>query len=78
LLEQLGEKKQIIVVLENIHGHGLHLTRYLDQAGFFVRYMPLVYTEKARKRIIHQDKNDYLNAKRVGKVILCGEETLPA
>lgn len=77
-LEKLGKKEHIIVALEDINGHGIHLSRKLQTAGFALRYVPSVYTEKARKHSVHKDKNDFLDAMRVGKVILQNEETLPA
>src|SRR5271165_2474596 len=78
-LSALGKQKDIIVGLEDVNGLGIHLTQYLQTAGFNLRYIPAVYTERARKHSSSQDKNDYLDAKRVGKVILQqAEETLPA
>jgi transposase len=78
-LNSLGKRENIIVGLEDVNGLGIHLTRELQTAGFLLRYSPAVYTERERKHSTQQDKNDYLDAKRVGKVILTkSEETLPA
>jgi len=78
-LNSLGKQENIIVGLEDVNGLGIHLTRELQTAGFLLRYSPAVYTERERKHSTQQDKNDYLDAKRVGKVILTkSEETLPA
>ena len=78
-LGKLGKKEDIIIGLEDVNGLGIHLTRELQTAGFLLRYSPAVYTERERKHSTQQDKNDYLDAKRVGKVILTkSEETLPA
>jgi transposase len=78
-LNNLGKRENIIVGLEDVNGLGIHLTRELQTAGFLLRYSPAVYTERERKHSTQQDKNDYLDAKRVGKVILTkSEETLPA
>lgn len=78
-LGSLGNQKNIIVGLEDMNGLGIHLTERLQTAGFSLRYIPAVYTDRARKHSTSQDKNDYLDAKRVGKVILRdSEETLPA
>jgi transposase len=78
-LGNLGKKEDIIVGLEDVNGLGIHLTRELQTAGFSLRYSPAVYTERERKHSTQRDKNDYLDAKRVGKVILTkSEETLPA
>jgi len=44
-----------------------------------MRYVPAILTERDRKKSTQHDKSDYLDAKRVGKVILTKyEETLPA
>ena len=78
-LQALGNTKDIIVGLEDVNGLGIHVHHKLQTAGFMLRYIPAVYTEKARKHSPGKDKNDYLDAKRVGKVILAhSEETLPA
>jgi len=78
-LNTLGKRENIIVGLEDVNGLGIHLTRELQTAGFLLCYSPAVYTERERKHSSQQDKNDYLDAKRVGKVILTkSEETLPA
>jgi transposase len=78
-LDSLGSKKNIIIGLEDVNGLGIHLTKKLQSVGFHIRYVPAVYTERARKHSSSKDKNDYLDAKRVGKVILNNsEETLPA
>lgn len=78
-LGTIGKKENIIVGLEDVNGLGIHLSQQLQTAGFALRYIPAVYTERARKHSTSQDKNDYLDAKRVGKVILQqAEETLPA
>jgi transposase len=78
-LNTFGEREQVIVGLEDVNGLGIHLNQQLQTAGFHTRYIPAVYTERSRKHSPGQDKNDYLDAKRVGKVILQqAEETLPA
>jgi transposase len=78
-LESLGNKKQVIVALEDVYGAGVHLADGLQKQGFAVHYVPAVLTDRSRKHSVQKDKSDYLDAKRVGKVILAGsEETLPA
>src|SRR5260370_12159475 len=77
-LESLGKKEDIIIGLEDVNGLGIHLVNQLQNSGFHTRYIPAVYTERARKHSSSRDKNDYLDEKRVGKVILTrSEETLP-
>src|SRR3954454_17646567 len=78
-LQTLGDKKHMLIGLEDTNGLGIHLTSQLQAAGFTLRYSPAVITERERKHSTSKDKNDYLDAKRVGKAILAkSEETLPA
>lgn len=75
----MGVKKDLIIGLENVHGYGFHLARGLCLNGFNIRYVPPVLTEREKKHSVHREKTDYIDAKRVGKVILHKiEETLPA
>lgn len=69
----------LVVGLEDTNGAGIHLNEYLANEGFETRYVPAILTQRERKHSVHRDKTDYLDAKRVGKVILTKvEETLPA
>ena len=78
-LNTLGEKTKVIVGLEDVNGYGVHLTDKLYREGFQLRYVPAILTKRERKHSTHQEKSDYTDAKRVGKVILNNiEETLPA
>lgn len=78
-LKDLGVKKDLVIGLENVHGYGFHLARGLCLNGFNIRYVPPVLTEREKKHSVHREKTDYIDAKRVGKVILHKiEETLPA
>lgn len=75
----LGSRDNLIVALEDVNGYGVHLVEKLSLSGFSMRYVPAILTERDRKRSTSRDKSDYLDAKRVGKVILTKyEETLPA
>lgn len=78
-LDQLGERKDTVVALEDVNGYGSHIVEKLAQEGFKIRYVPAILTERDRKQSIHREKSDLIDAKRVGKVILTKyEETLPA
>jgi transposase len=78
-LSSLGKKKDIVVALEDANRYGIHILEILKKQGFAVRYVPAILTERERKRSTKRHKSDYLDAKRVGKVILSKyEETLPA
>lgn len=68
----------LVVGLEDTNGAGIHLHEYLVNEGFETRYVPAILTQRERNHSVHHDKTDYLDAKRVGKVILTkSEETLP-
>ena len=69
-LNGLGAKPAIVVGLEDVNGVGTHLSQFLLQEGFTCRYVPAILTERERKHSVQHDKSDYLDAKRVGKVIL--------
>jgi len=78
-LRSLGEKQDIIVGLEDTNGYGVHLVEALSSEGFTIRYVPAILTERERKTSTKRHKSDYVDAKRVGKVILAKyEQTLPA
>lgn len=78
-LNRLGQKENIIVALEDANGYGVHIVEKLSKHNFPLRYVPAILTERDRRRSTQRDKSDYLDAKRVGKVILTKyEETLPA
>lgn len=78
-LESLGEKPDIVVALEDVNCYGVHLVDALRSAGFHIRYVPAILTERERKQSTTRQKSDYLDAKRVGKVCLTNyEATLPA
>lgn len=78
-LATLGKKDNLIVALEDVNGYGVHIVEKLSLLGFPMRYVPAILTERDRKKSTSRDKSDYLDAKRVGKVILTKyEETLPA
>jgi len=78
-LNTLGEQKDILVALEDVNSYGVHLVADLTTRGFAVRYVPAILTERERRQSTKRHKSDYVDAKRVGKVILTKfEETLPA
>jgi len=78
-LSNLGPKESLLVGLEDTNGHGLHLAKRLEDEGFSLLYVPPILTDRARAHSVHKDKDDFLDARRVGKVILHrSEETLPA
>lgn len=78
-LRSLGDQQDIIVGLEDTNGYGVHLVEALSSQGFKIRYVPAILTERERKTSTKRHKSDYVDAKRVGKVILTKyEETLPA
>lgn len=78
-LATLGKKNNLIVALEDVNSYGVHIVEKLSLLGFPMRYVPAILTERDRKKSTQHDKSDYLDAKRIGKVILTKyEETLPA
>lgn len=78
-LRSFGQKENIIVALEDVNGYGFHIVERLSGAGFKIRYVPAILTERDRKQSIHREKSDQEDARRVGKVILTKfDETLPA
>lgn len=78
-LNSLGQQKDILVALEDVNSYGVHLVSDLAKRGFFIRYVPAILTERERKQSTKRHKSDYVDAKRVGRVILTKyEETLPA
>lgn len=78
-LSSLGKKQDIIVGLEDTNGYGVHLVEALSSEGFQLRYVPAILTERERKTSTKRHKSDYVDAKRVGKVLLTKyEQTLPA
>lgn len=69
----------VIVGLEDTNGHGVHVAHFLRKQGFELKYIPAILTQRERKHSVHHDKSDYLDAMRVGKVIITKvSETLPA
>lgn len=78
-LGKLGTQDSLVIGLEDVNGHGLHITRHLLKSKFHVVYVPPVLTERQRIRSTHREKTDRIDAKRVGKAILNRiEEALPA
>ena len=78
-LNSLGRQSDITVALEDTNCYGVHLVKELVQKGFAIRYVPAILTERERKASTRRHKSDYIDAKRVGRVILTKfEETLPA
>lgn len=78
-LNTLGRQKDILVALEDVNSYGVHLVTDLSRRGFAIRYVPAILTERERKQSTKRHKSDYVDAKRVGRVILTKfEETLPA
>jgi len=78
-LDTLGERKNLIVALEDVNGYGVHIVKKLATEGVPMRYVPGILTDRQRKQSIHREKSDPVDAMRVAKVILTHyEETLPA
>jgi len=78
-LERLDTRDNLIIGLEDINRHGLHLTRHLLKSQFQAIYVPPALTERQRVHSTHREKTDHIDAKRVGKAILNKiEEALPA
>jgi len=78
-LNGLASKEDLVIGLEDVNCYGVHLVKELRKTGFHIRYVPAILTERERKSSTKQSKSDYVDAKRVGKVILSKfEETLPA
>ena len=55
-LESLAPRQLIIVGLEDMNGHGLHLGTYLYSRKFQVVYVPAVMTDRERKHSTHKEK----------------------
>jgi transposase len=78
-LLSFGERENTLVALEDVNSYGVHLVETLSKEGFAIRYVPAILTERERKQSTKRHKSDYVDAKRVAKVILTKyEETLPA
>ncbi|MBU1130438.1 IS110 family transposase [Patescibacteria group bacterium] len=78
-LDSLGKRENVMVALEDVSGYGTHIVKCLVDTKFMLRYVPAILTERGRKRSIHREKSDKIDAGRVAKVILTKyEETLPA
>lgn len=78
-LDKLGTRENLVIGLEDINGHGLHITKHLLKSNFHVMYVPPALTERQRRHSTHHEKTDRIDAKRVGKAILNRiEEALPA
>jgi transposase len=78
-LTQQGKQTNIIIGIEDICGYGIHVARELMGQGYTLRYVPPVLTSQEGKASAHRQKNDVVDAERVGKVILHKmEKTLPA
>lgn len=78
-LKALGEKENIVVALEDTNCYGVHMVEALRKENFQIRYVPAILTERERKSSTKRQKSDYVDAKRVARVILTKyEETLPA
>lgn len=78
-LGSLGEKPDIVVALEDANCYGVHIVEKLRRDDWHIRYVPAILTERERKASTKRQKSDYVDARRVGKVMLTkSEETLPA
>lgn len=78
-LKGLGDKRNLIIGLEDINGYGFHLAKKLTNEGFNLRYISPILTDRERKHSVHKEKTDYIDAKNVGRVILNKyDEILPA
>jgi len=74
-----GLGRDVLIGLEDTWGNGYHLTTTLSKGGYNFVYINPVITSNERKKTTSREKNDYLDAKRVGKAILNrSEEALPA
>lgn len=69
-------QKQIIFALEDTNGHGYTLTKIINQYGYDVYSIPPQLTKRERKKTVHCDKNDLIDAQRVAKVMLLDSERL--
>ena len=78
-LSALGDRKRVVIGLEDTNGNGLHLTNKLQKEGFYLHYVPPILTDRARKHSVYHVKSDDVDAMRVGKAIITkSEEALPA
>lgn len=78
-LLSLGNKENIVIGLEDTNCYGVRMVETLRRENFQIRYVPAILTERERKSSTKRNKSDYIDAKRVAKVILTKyEETLPA
>lgn len=76
-ITKLAKGKNVIFGLEDINGHGKHLSSYLYDKCFRVFAIPSSYTDKKRQLSPHKDKTDYEDACRVAKVLLQESDKLP-
>lgn len=62
-LKGLGDKRNLIIGLEDINGYGFHLAKKLTNEGFNLRYISPILTDRERKHSVHKEKTDYIDAK---------------
>lgn len=78
-IKEIAEKKDLIPVfgLEDTHGAGGFLARYLVQEGFEVKTVNPVLVRRERDYETHPEKSDLKDAKGVAKVLIQRIDTLP-
>lgn len=64
--------------LEDCQGFGERLAQFLAHDGQSVVHVPAIMVDRDRKRMIHPEKNDSLDAKGVAQVMIQRIDTLPS
>lgn len=64
--------------LEDCHGWGERLASFLANDGYPVCHVPAIMVDRARKRMVHPEKNDSLDAKGVAEVMIQRIDMLPS
>lgn len=64
--------------LEDCQGFGERLAQFLAHDGHSVVHVPAILVDHNRKRMIHPEKNDSLDAKGVAQVMIQRIDTLPS
>ncbi len=71
------EKLSPRIGLEDCHGLGQRLAKYLNDNGYIVSYVPPILVDHKRKKTTHPEKSDSLDARGVAEVMIQKIDTLP-
>jgi transposase len=79
MVERLSKQNNLVPLfgLEDSCGYGHRLASYLYKNGYFVKTIPPILVDKARKRETHPEKTDSLDALQVARVLIQRIDRLP-